>query len=123
MICQVVEEESTGGLAPEPVLLSPAHPKVWLLSPRQGSPPPPNFPLQTQDTFTFPALPYPSGSELEPFNCLRVKAQGSEQWDSPQTAPRQHGSSVGRSRATSPKRGQVSGRGPGQSRSTGTMVS
>lgn len=51
------------------------------------------------------------------------EVQGSEGWDSPQTAPRQQGSSVGRSKATSPNRGQLSGRGPGHSRSTGTMVS
>lgn len=40
--CQVVEEEST----PEPVPLSPAHPKVLLQSPRWGSLPPHSSPTK-----------------------------------------------------------------------------
>lgn len=76
----------------------------------------------TPDTFICPGLVLGIQAELEPFNSLQVEVEGGEGSDSPQTVPRQQGSSVGRSRATSPKRGQVSGRGPGHSRSTGTMV-
>ena len=79
-------------------------------------------PPQPQDTFLCPGLVLPIKAELEPFNSLKVEVEESKGSDSPQTVPRQQGSSVGRSRATSPKRGQVSGRGPGHSRSTGTMV-
>ena len=127
MICQRhkagrwCRKSPPGCLAPESRPLSPAHPKVQLLSPTKGFSLPSIHP--PQDTFMFAGLVLSIKVRAEPFNCFTVKAEGKGWWDSQQTAPRQQGSSVGMSRTTSPKRGQLSGRGPGQSRSTGTMVS
>lgn len=121
--CKVVEGASTRlpgsrACAFKPTLI----PRAQLL--------PPRWVLHSSNTarirhFHFPRLcsiHQGQEAELESFKHPTINVQGSAGWDSPQTVPRQQGSLVGRSKATSPKRGQLSGRGSGQPRSTGTMV-